>query len=102
MAIPSNIYQWICSALLTGNVYPEIRAVVAQFTPARELTIRYYLDRPPTDFDEDSVDVLLTEVAAHTSSVADITAVRGEVVYFDGALADFDPLDSIVYTRRED
>jgi hypothetical protein len=86
---------------LLGEIYPAIRAIAVSFSSTNELTIRYYLDRDPTQFDFESIDVLLANVVAGAPGGARIDAIVDECVRSDNKLKDLDALDGLLYARRE-
>ena len=44
---------------LIGEVYSEVRAIAVAFSDKNEMKARYYLDREPTDFDFDSLGMVV-------------------------------------------
>lgn len=98
--LPSWLHRWICAALI-GEIYPEIRAIAIKFSEEHELLIRYYLDREPTEDDYDSVDMLISEVLAHTSNASEITYQKGECIFSKEHMRKLDYLDGFIYARRE-
>lgn len=98
--LPDWLRLWFQSALIS-EVYPQLRAVAVAFSQANELTVRFYLDRTPTDFDYESLSMVVSEVLSNTSSSSEIAAVTEECVYSDQRLSDIDRLDGLVFARRE-
>jgi hypothetical protein len=98
--IPEWLIIWLWRALL-GEIYPNIRAIAASFSEDKELKVRYYLDRPPTDFDYESLGYVMTYVLSDASSNNDIRSVKEECEYSDLAFGELDALDGFVYARRE-
>lgn len=49
---------------LIGEIYPAIRAIALSLADDRTLLICYYLDRQPTDFDWESLEVVATNILA--------------------------------------
>jgi hypothetical protein len=102
-----NVHQlpaWLVLLIwrsLLGEIYPTIRAIAVSFSGSRELTIRYYLDREPSNFDSESIDILLTNVLAGTAKGRPIHAAFGECVCSESRLKDLDVLDGLIYARRE-
>lgn len=99
--LPDWIALRVCRALL-GEIYPQIRAIAVAFDSLRRLTIRYYLDRPPTDYDYESVGCVMTNVLSETSSDDEISAVTEECYYSELPFGEIDPLDGLVYARYEE
>lgn len=97
--IPTEILLAIYRALL-GEIYPAIRAIVISYTEDRELTIRYYLERTPTDYDYDSLGVVMTEVLSDLRPSV-INKVKEECVHALSPFKDLDILDAMIYARRE-
>lgn len=99
-SIPQWLKLWFQSALV-GEVYPEIRAIAVEFTDTRKLTVRYYLDREPTEGDRESVSMVMASILANTSSNEEIKEVKEECIFTSELLRDIDVLDGLVYARRE-
>lgn len=100
MVTREELYFWVYGALVT-EVYPEICAIAIKFSEANELLLRYYLDREPTEFDYDSIDMVMSEILANTSSAEDITYHQSECVFTEEDMKELDRLDLFVYARRE-
>lgn len=98
--LPGWLKIWIWRALI-GQIYPNIRAIAASFSDEKELKVRYYLDRPPTGFDHESLGDVMTEILANASSNGDIKSVSEECVYSDAPFSQMDVLGEFVYARRE-
>ena len=62
-ALPDWLVLCVWRALI-GEIYPAIRAIAISLSDDRKLLIRYYLDRPPTDFDWESLEVVATNISA--------------------------------------
>ncbi|WP_221774253.1 hypothetical protein, partial [Puniceicoccus vermicola] len=99
-SIPHWLRIWIQSALI-GEIYPSIRAIAVKFTDSKEFTLRYYLEKEPTDFDRESCSMVMTEILANTSSKEEIKKVKEECFFSDKLLRDIDVLDGLVFARRE-
>lgn len=98
--LPNWLILWIWRSLL-GEIYPSIRAIAVSFSENRELVIRYYLDHDPDEFDNESLESLMTNVLANTSNEADIRCAKTECQYSSVPLFNIDPLDGLIYARRE-
>lgn len=98
--LPNWLRLWFQGALIT-EVYPEIRAIAVGYSETHELTVRYYLDRDPTEYDFDSLHMVVGEVLSNTSQAEQITSVVEECVYSSKKMAKIDRLDGLVYGRRE-
>ena len=98
--IPIWLYMWISKALIT-EIYPEIRLIAVRFTENHELLLRYYLDREPIEYDYDSIEMVVDEITANTSSSSDITKIEIECVYSTEPQNQLDSLDECIYARRE-
>ena len=98
--IPDWLILWIWRALL-GEIYPNIRAIAASFSESNELTIRYYLDRHPTDFDFESVGYVMTSVLSAAPSNEVIKSIKEECEYSSASFGELEVLDGLVYARRE-
>lgn len=100
VALPDWLRLWFQSALI-AETYPNLRAVAIGFSNDRVLTVRYYLDREPNDFDEDSIQSVVSEVLSNTSHSDEIVAAVEECKYSTNPLSEIDRLNGLVYARRE-
>ena len=98
--LPLEVYMWISGALIT-EIYPEIRLIAVSFSKNNELLLRYYLDREPTEYDYESIDIVMGEITANTSCTDDITKEITECIYSTAPQNELDSLDECVYARRE-
>lgn len=85
---------------LIGEVYPNVRAVAIALSDSGNLLIRYYLDREPTDFDWESLEVVATNLSAQVG-LDKIAHVELECQFSDQPLGKLDFMDGMVYSRRE-
>ena len=98
-----DLPDWVVSCFrvaLLGEIYPSIRAVAVKYEISGELLIRYYLDREPSDFDRESIEVVATNFDA-TSPQNSLHKIDVECVFYDGPANRMDALDGFVYARRE-
>lgn len=98
--LPDRLIILIWKALL-GEIYPSIRAIAIGYTSDRKLTIRYYLDREPTDYDYESISNVKTKILAHTLSIDDFTSIAEEAFFSDKRFGDLDRLNQFIYARDE-
>lgn len=98
--LPDWLRLWFQSALIS-EIYPEIRAVAVMLSDDRVLTVRYYLDREATDFDNESLQMVVSEVLSNTTSTSEIQSVVEECCFSDEKMSEIDRLDGLVYARRE-
>ncbi|MCO6180927.1 colicin [Ciceribacter sp. RN22] len=99
-SLPDSLKIWLQEALIT-EIYPQIRAIAVKYSEGHEITVRYYLDREPTEFDYDSISMVVAELLSKTSSSKDISAVAEECIFSQCRQADLERLDGFVYARRE-
>lgn len=92
MHLPDWLRLWFQSALIS-EIYPEIRAIAVGYSPSLKLTVRYYLDREPVDFDYESL--------SNTMGENEILEVSEECLHSEQSMSDLDRLDGLVYARRE-
>lgn len=98
--IPDWLYIWTVKALL-GEIYPSIRAIAVGFDENALLVLRYYLDREVKESDYESIDKVITNILANTSSNDEIKNVKDEI-YFDlRPFKDLEPLNGFIYLRKE-
>lgn len=97
---PDWLRLWFQSALIS-EIYSEIRAVAVGLSDDGELTVRYYLDREPTDFDYENVESVVSEILSNTSSDNEIKSVVEECHFSNKGMSDIDRLGGFVFARRE-
>ncbi|MDA3876797.1 MAG: hypothetical protein PF483_06885 [Halothiobacillus sp.] len=100
MHLPDWLRLWFQSALIS-EIYPEIRAIAVGYSPSLKLTVRYYLDREPVDFDYESLSMVVSEVLSNTMGENEIIEVSEECLHSEQSMSDLDRLDGLVYARRE-
>ncbi|WP_447928954.1 hypothetical protein [Vreelandella sp. EE27] len=100
MKLPEWLVLWTWQSLI-GEIYPEIRAIALRFDADKNLLIRYYLEREQKEYDIESVENVITNILAHTSSNEQIIKIEKEILFSENKLADLDILDGFIYARRE-
>lgn len=100
LQIPNWLFLWVWRALL-GEVYPAIRAIAIAFSEDSVLRVRMYLDRPPEDYDFESLATILTSILANASSNIEISKILDECVFSDKPISQLEPLGGFIYARRE-
>jgi len=98
--LPDWLMLWLWRALL-GEIYPNIRAIAASFSEDKELRVRFYLDRPPIEFDYESLADIVGLVLSNASSNEDIRSVKEECEYSTITQGELNALGGLVYARRE-
>jgi hypothetical protein len=98
--IPEWLYIWTTKAFL-GEVYQSIRAIAVGFNEEHLLTLRYYLDKEPDESDYESLDEVITNILANTSSNDDIKDVKEEIFFDLRPFKDLEPLSGFIYLRKE-
>lgn len=85
---------------LIGEIYPAIRAITLSLTDDRVLSICYYLDRQPVDFDWESLEVVATNISASIGQEK-ILRVDLECKFESGPIGRLECFGGFVYSRRE-
>ena len=85
---------------LLGEIYPSIRAIAINFTDDKTLLIRYYLDRPATEFDQESLETVATNISASTG-LDQINHIDVECQYTTAPIHALNRLAGFIYCRRE-
>lgn len=85
---------------LLGEIYPAIRAVAVSSANDRTLRICYYLDRQPTDFDWESLEVVATNFSASIGQEK-VSHIDLDCKFSMGPIGHLDYLDGFIYCRRE-
>ena len=96
--LPMDIQLSVTRAL-EGEVYPNIIAVAVSYSKDKKLTIRYYLDREPTEYDDESIELVMSEVLADFWQ--EIMSTEEECIYTTSPLQDLDSLDGFVYAKKD-
>lgn len=97
--LPDWLVVTIWHALL-GEIYPSIRAIAISFSESKKLTIRYYLEKDPTEFDFESIEVVATNISAATELDL-IKEIDVDCQQLAGTIGSADHLDGFIYCRRE-
>lgn len=98
-----NLPDWLLLMMwraLIGEVYPNVRAIAIALSDTGNLRIRYYLDRRPTDFDWESIEVVATNFSSQIGTEK-IFHTELECVFSESPIGTLDSLGGIVYSRRE-
>ncbi|MCZ4090179.1 colicin [Sinorhizobium psoraleae] len=99
----SELPDWLVPHVwhgLLGEIYPSIRAIAIGLGGDRTLTVRYYLDREPHAFDEESLEVVATNISASIGSKL-VEHIEIDCQFKTAPLCDLDPLSGFIYCRRE-
>lgn len=95
--------DWLVLAVwraLLGEIYPSIRAIAVKFDEDSCLLIRYYLDREPIEMDEESLEVVATNVSASTGQQL-VARIEIDCQFARVPFGALDALDCFIYCRRE-
>lgn len=98
-----SIPDWLVLAMwraLLGEIYPSIRAIAVKFDEDSCLLIRYYLDREPIEMDEESLEVVATNVSASTGPQL-VARIEIDCQFTRVPFGALDALDCFIYCRRE-
>ena len=98
-SVPDWLVLCVWRALI-GEIYPTIRAVANSLSDNGKLRIIYYLDRPPTEFDWESLEVVATNISASIDREK-ISHVDLDCKFLLGSIGRLDCLDGFIYCRRE-
>nr|WP_314494213.1 colicin [uncultured Pseudomonas sp.] len=99
-----NLPDWLVACFriaLLGEIYSNIRAIAVGYHNGGSVLIRYYLDRQPTDFDLESLEVVATNLDALGGKKKKIEKIDIQCVFSKEAKKDLDPISGFVYSRRE-
>jgi hypothetical protein len=96
--LPDWLYHSMSIALL-GEIYPSIRAIAIR-PSSGNATLRYYLDREPTEFDVESIEVVATNLDACMSERL-WDRIDTECVFYLGGFSELENCELLFYARRE-
>ncbi|MCM2131778.1 hypothetical protein [Larsenimonas rhizosphaerae] len=98
--IPSWLVDIFRIALL-GEIYPNIRAIAVGYCDNGSVLIRYYLDREPTDFDLESIEIVATNLDALDGKEQCIDKIDVQCIHSTSLKRDLESLSGFVYSRYE-
>jgi hypothetical protein len=104
MIFSAQLPDWLVACFrvaLLGEIYPNIRAIAVGYNENGLVLIRYYLDRRPTDYDLESLEVVATNLDAMGGKKCAINEIDIECVCAEGPKREFEPLSGFIYSRRE-
>lgn len=97
--LPDWLIVCVWRALL-GEIYPSIRAIAVALSENKNLTIRYYMDRAPSEMDYESMETVATNISASVG-LEMIAHIDLDCQYATEALGALDRLEGFIYCRRE-
>jgi hypothetical protein len=102
MKLPDSLVAYMSRALL-GEISSSVRAIALSLDDDGTLTIRSYLDRPPTEEDQEIFEVVVTNFSSAIGIDLHTLIARIELECQFSALpfTDLEPLDGFIYARRE-
>lgn len=96
----TSIFLALQSALL-GEVYEGIRAIAFKYNPdTKYFKLRYYLNRKPTEDDNNSIGNVMAEFISNFKHT-EFDKIDEECIYFQKPISELDPMDGIVFCRKE-
>lgn len=105
MLFSTKLPDWLIACFrvaLLGEIYSNIRAIAIGYNDGGEVLIRYYLDREPTEFDLESIEIVATNFDALGGKGQEIDKIDVQCKHAEGAKRSLDPLSGFIYFRRED
>lgn len=99
----SSIPDWLLLCIwraLLGEIYSAIRGIAISLSSDNILTVRYYMDRDPLDFDHESMEVVATNISSLVG-LDKVSRIELECEHAFGPIGRLDCLDGFVYCRRE-
>ena len=104
MEFAKNLPDWLAACFRTallGEIYPNIKAIAVGYNESGSVLIRYYLDREPTEFDLESIEVVATNFDSMGGKQHPIYRIDTQCVHSDATKRDLEPFSGFVYSRRE-
>jgi len=104
MLFSAQLPDWLVACFrvaLLGEIYPDIRAIAVGYHESGVICIRYYLDRQPTDFDLESLEVVATNLDAMGGKAQALRKIDIQCEYAVGPSRKLEPLSGFVYAKRE-
>lgn len=103
MRFVANLPDWLVACFriaLLGEIYCNVRAIAVGFDDRNKVLIRYYLDREPTDFDLESIEIVAVNFDALRGG-QEVKEVAVQCVYSAVRMNELDPLSGFIFARRE-
>lgn len=100
-----HLPDWLIACFriaLLGEIYVNIRAIAVGYDGEGRILIRYYLDREPTDFDFESIEIVAVNFDALGGKEREIKTIDVECICAASATRDLDQLSGFMYLRREE
>jgi hypothetical protein len=88
------------SRALLGEIYPGIRAIGLRVDQGMRVTLVYFLDHEPTDFDAESIETVATNLSAMTTE-SELNSIDVKCMLFSDKLSNLPVEYQFVYARRE-
>mgnify|MGYP000156241373 CR=1 FL=1 len=104
MQFLDHLPDWLVACFriaLLGEIYINIRAIAVGYDGERHVVIRYYLDREPTAFDLESIEIVAVNFDALGGKEQEIDRIDVECICSTSAKSDLEPLSGFMYSRRE-
>ncbi|WP_339495541.1 colicin [Pseudomonas sp. RA_105y_Pfl2_P56] len=98
-ALPDWLVLCVWHALI-GEIYPAIRAIALSLADDRTLFICYYLDRQPTEFDWESLEVVATNISASIGQDK-VLHIEVECKFSSDPIGNLECFEGFAYCRRE-
>ncbi len=104
MQLLNHLPDWLVACFriaLLGEIYRDIRAIAIGYDGDKTVLIRYYLDREPTDFDFNNIEIVAMNFDALGGKNKDIRTINLECIFSKSAMGNLDQLTGFLYSRRE-
>ncbi|MFH0895098.1 MAG: hypothetical protein V2A54_11750 [Bacteroidota bacterium] len=86
---------------LLGEVYNEIVAIAYKYEKTTKLfLLRYYMEREPNDEDRENLSCVMSEFIANYDNIV-FNEIKEECIKIDLAQSKVDPLDGLVYLKKQ-
>lgn len=105
MRFIDHLPDWLIACFriaLLGEIYLNIRAVAVGYDGEGSVLIRYYLDRDPTDFDFESIEIVAVNLDSLGGKEQEVKKIDVECVCSASAMSNLDPLSGFIFSRREE
>jgi hypothetical protein len=101
MSIDNENIRLALQTSLLGEIYPNIRMIVFKYTPKnKEFTLRYYIDREPTEDDFENIGNVIAEFISNFKH-SEFNKINEECVFSLDPFSKLDTMDGVIFCKKE-
>jgi len=99
--LPCELF-YVCVWATFGEIYKNIRIISVIYNKdTRHVLLKFYLDRIPTEYDEDAAREISCYIADDISTYKYLDHIEEELIFSDRPYRDINVEGDLIYQRRE-